>query len=106
MSRAFRGSIRGRRYLDVTNEPLSVTISRGRERGNHPHVPRENSRIKFPGTACDHAGCFQVSHAIPRTPEAFGVDLRERRNVEMIFYFDVQCKGFSAEINSPLISPA
>jgi len=31
--RAFRGSIRGRRYLDVTNEPLSETISRGgRER--------------------------------------------------------------------------
>lgn len=96
--RAFRGSVRGRRYLDVTNEQLPGTISRSRERGRSrkSSACSRNFSNKISSRRCAAIqGVFQVSHAFPpiRTLEPFEVDFSI--NVKMIFYSDIYNVNFS-----------
>lgn len=87
--RAFRGSVRGRRYLDVTNEQLPRTISRSRERGRSGKSSACSAKFsnKISSRSCTTIqSVFQVFHAFLRirTLELFGVDFSI--NVKMILF--------------------
>lgn len=102
--RAFRGSVRGRRYLDVTNEQLPETISRSRERGRSRKSSACSGKFsnKISSRSCATVqGVFQVSHAFPhiRSLEPFGVDFII--NVKMIFYSDIYNANFFLHQNFP-----
>jgi len=100
--RAFRGSIRERRYLDVTNEQLPGTISRSRERGRSRKSSACSGKFsnKISSRSCATIqNVFQVSHAFLYKP--IYKDFRAIRSgffhkcKNDIFYTDIYNVNFS-----------